>query len=344
LANPKQRGIEVDEEQMLAARLAGVLFMSAGVSIALLLLLPGVEDRHWRWILGISAACAAWSVFCLLLARPEQHGAWFWHVPATLSIFMIAGEMAATGGPDSPARYYVFFLLFYACYFFRRRHAWRYVAGCVLVALSPLLYDRDAVSEGYVSELIVLCTAYVTLGWLIISGKGILVTLREQARLLSLRDPLTDLPNRRAMLEWLGSRMEGSRKVGMILADLDGFKDVNTVHGYPAGDAVLCQTAETLQRCVRAGDFVARLGGDEFAVLTVRADRAAMESLAARVLCAVRAMPRFGTEDVNLTVSVGWALYPDDALTVDGLIAKADVCVREVKADGKDRALAASAA
>ncbi len=96
-------------------------------------------------------------------------------MPATLSIFMIAGEMAATGGPHSPARFFVFFLLFYACYFFRRRHAWRYVAGCVLVALSPLLYDRDAVSEGYVSELIVLCTAYVTLGWLIISGKGILV-------------------------------------------------------------------------------------------------------------------------------------------------------------------------
>jgi len=94
LANPKQRGIEVDEEQMLAARLAGVLFMTAGVSIALLLLLPGVEDSHWEVILGIAVACVAWSAFCLLLARPEQHGAWFWHVPATLSIFMIAGEIA----------------------------------------------------------------------------------------------------------------------------------------------------------------------------------------------------------------------------------------------------------
>ena len=66
--------------------------------------------------------------------------------------------------------------------------------------------------------------------------------------------------------------MTDDARVGMILADLDGFKDVNTLHGYPAGDAVLCETARTLQSCVRTGDFVARLGGDEFAVLTVHAD------------------------------------------------------------------------
>jgi diguanylate cyclase (GGDEF)-like protein len=127
----------------------------------------------------------------------------------------------------------------------------------------------------------------------------------------------------------------------MILADLDGFKDVNTVHGYPAGDAVLCETARTLQSCVRTGDFVARLGGDEFAVLTPRAGKEAMESLAIRVLDAIRAMPRRGTEDVQLTVSVGWALYPDDAKTIDELVAAADFYVRGAKQTGKDRALSA---
>ncbi len=127
----------------------------------------------------------------------------------------------------------------------------------------------------------------------------------------------------------------------MVLADLDGFKDVNTVHGYPAGDAVLCETARTLQSCVRTGDFVARLGGDEFAVLTVRADTPAMETLSMRVLDAVRAMPRRGTEDVELTASVGWAIYPDDAQTLDELVAAADFCVRGAKMTGKNRALAA---
>jgi diguanylate cyclase (GGDEF)-like protein len=234
-----------------------------------------------------------------------------------------------------------FFLLFYACYFYPRRYAMPYVIGCVGIALSPLLYDHGAVDDGYLGELIVICAAYVTLGWLIVSGKAVMVDLREQARSLSLRDPLTDLPNRRALLEWLADHMRGDARVGMILADLDGFKDVNTVHGYPAGDAVLCETARTLQSCVRAGDFVARLGGDEFAVLTVHGETAAMESLSKRLLDAVRTMPREGTEDVELTVSVGWALYPEDAKTIDELVAAADFCVRGAKLSGKDRALAA---
>jgi diguanylate cyclase (GGDEF)-like protein len=332
---------EVDEERVLAGKLAGVLFLTAGLTISLLLLVPGVQNRHWPWVIGLAAACVAWALYCLTLARPEEHGAWFWHVPAALSIPLIAGLVASTGGSQSPARFMAFFLLFYACYFYPRRYAVLYAMGCVAIALSPLLYDRGAIDAGYLGELMVLCAAYLILGWLIISGKEIMVGLREQARSLSLRDPLTDLPNRRALLQWLEEHMTDNTRVGMILADLDGFKDVNTLHGYPAGDAVLCETARTLQSCVRTGDFVARLGGDEFAVLTVRADTPAMETLSMRLLDAVRAMPRQGTEDVALTASVGWAIYPDDARTLDELVAAADVCVRGAKMTGKNRALAA---
>jgi diguanylate cyclase (GGDEF)-like protein len=335
------RGFEVDEERMLAGRLAGVLFLTAAVTILLLLLVPGVEDDNWPWVVGLSVACVAWALYCLVFARPEEHGAWFWHTPATASVFIIGGLVAATGGADSPARFMVFFLLFYACYFFPPRLAWLYVIGCVAIALSPLAYDRSAVADGYVGELIVLCAAYVTLGWLIIGGKEIMVGLREQARLLAMRDPLTDLPNRRALIEWLERNARRDGNVGLILADLDGFKDVNTLHGYPAGDAVLCETARTLQAAVRPDDFVARLGGDEFAVLTPDADAAAMTALSMRLLDAIRAMELESAEGVRLTVSVGWALYPDDAETIDDLVAVADGCVRGAKLTGKDRVLSA---
>jgi len=341
LATPKKGSLEVDEERMLAGKLAGVLFLTAAATIVLMLFLPGIENRHWEWVVALAAVCVAWAAYCLTLARPEEHGPWFWHVPATLSIPLIAGLVAATGGADSPARFMAFFLLFYTTYFFQRRWAWFYVAGCAVIALSPLLYDRAAVGGGYLGELMVVCAAYLTLGWLIIAGKGVMVDLRERARSLSLVDPLTELANRRALLEWLDRNMDGTGRVGLILADLDGFKDVNTVHGYPAGDAVLCETARTLQSCVRTGDFVARLGGDEFAVLTRRVGQDAMQGLAIRVLDAVRAMPRRGTEDVQLTGSVGWAVYPDDAKTIDELVAAADFCVRGAKQTGKDRALSA---
>jgi diguanylate cyclase (GGDEF)-like protein len=244
--------------------------------------------------------------------------------------------MASTGGADSPARFYLFFLLVYAAYFYQRHDAFPYVLGCVAVALLPLLYDTGAVDEGYIGELIVVCSAYVVLGLLIIKGKELLVSLREHAEALALLDPLTDLPNRRAMVEWLGREIEREAPTGLLLVDLDGFKDVNTAHGFPAGDAVLRETAARLQHSVHTDDVVARLGGDEFAILAAAATPHSMRALAERTLCSLRQLE---SKDISLTASVGWVLYPEDARSVDELIAAADVCLRGAKMTGKDRAL-----
>ena len=248
----------VEEERDLAGRLAGVLFLTAGVTALVLLLVPGIENAHRNWVVALAAVCVSWGLFCVALAKPEQHGPWFWHAPAIGSLFIVAGVAASTGGADSPARFYLFFLLFYATYFYRRHDALPYVLGCVAVALVPLSYDRGAVEQGYIGELIIVCPAYVLLGLLIVKGKELLVGLREHAEALALLDPLTDLPNRRAMLEWLAAETERESPTGLILVDLDGFKDVNTAHGYPAGDAVLCDTSARLIGAARQGDVVAR--------------------------------------------------------------------------------------
>jgi diguanylate cyclase (GGDEF)-like protein len=270
------------------------------------------------------------------LARPERHGAWFWHAPAMGSLFIIAGVTAATGGADSPGRLYLFFVVVYAAYFYRRHEALPYVLGCIPVALMPLLYDGNAIADGYIGEVIVVCLAYLILGVLIIKGKELLVELRERAETLALLDPLTELPNRRAMIDWLTVETERSSATGLVLVDLDGFKDVNTAHGYPAGDAVLRETAARLIGAVRQGDVVARLGGDEFAVLAPDASPEAMRALADSVLSALRDLNHDG---VRVTASVGWVTHPDDAQTVDDLIAAADFCLRGAKLTGKDRAL-----
>jgi diguanylate cyclase (GGDEF)-like protein len=326
----------VEEERNLAGRLAGVLFLTAGVTALVLLLVPGVENAHRNWVVGLAAVCVTWGLFCVVLAKPEQHGSWFWHAPAIGSLFIVTGVVASTGGADSPARFYLFLLLVYATYFYRRHDALPYVLGCVAVALVPLLYDTGAVEDGYIGELFVVTPTYVALGLLMIKGKELLVELREHAEALALLDPLTDLPNRRALLEWLIAETERESPTGLILVDLDGFKDVNTAHGFPAGDAVLREAAARLQHCVRADDVVARLGGDEFAVLAPGATPEAMRVLADRTLRSLRDL-RY--EDLSLTASVGWVIYPHDAGSVDELIAAADVCLRGAKITGKDRAL-----
>jgi diguanylate cyclase (GGDEF)-like protein len=328
----------VEEERELAGTLAGVLFLIAGVTALVLLIVPGIENAHRNSVVVLAGVCALWGLFCVLLAQPERHGPWFWHVPAIGSLLMTGGLVAATGGADSPARFYLFFLLVYAAYFYTRHDAIPYVLGCIAVALVPLLYDKEAVAEGYIGELIVLCPAYVALGLLIIKGKELLVSLREQAEALALLDPLTELPNRRAMIEWLEAETRRGSPSGLLIVDLDCFKDVNTAHGFPAGDAVLRETAARLRRCVRTDDMVARLGGDEFAVLAPRATAEAMRLLSERVLGTLRDLEH---EDIRVTASVGWVIYPDDAGTVDELIAAADFCLRGAKMTGKDRALSA---
>ena len=336
------RAFDVHEEQEPAAKLAGLLYLTGGLTALLMLLLPGVEDDHWRWAAALAPLCVAWGLYCLFLARPERHGLWFWHVPGAAALVLVTLVMSGTGGANSPARFYLFFVLVFTCYFFPERYARVYALGCVAVALTPLLYDSGAIEEGYVGELLVICPAYLLLGLLIVKGKAQLVTLREQARTLSLCDPLTELPNRRAMLEWLGEHRGGPERVGLMLVDLDGFKEVNTVHGFPAGDAVLQETARILKRCVRTDDMVARLGGDEFAVLAPGVDAGVMRALSAGVLEAMRGVQRgLDLPGIELTASVGWALHPDDADTIDDLIAAADFCLRGAKLTGKDRALSA---
>jgi diguanylate cyclase (GGDEF)-like protein len=297
-----------------------------------------VENPHRNWVVALAGVCVAWGVFSVTFAQPERHGSWFRHVPAIGSMLIVTAVMASTGGADSPARLYLFFLVVYAAYFYERHDALPYVLGCVAVALLPLLYDGGAVDAGYVGEVIVASPVYVILGLLIIKGKELLVSLRERAEALALLDPLTELPNRRAMIDWLTAETERESPTGLILVDLDDFKDVNTAHGFPAGDAVLRQTAARLSRAVRPEDVVARLGGDEFAVLAPDASRDQMQTLADHTLDSLRDLEH---EDVRVTASVGWVIYPDDAASVDELIAAADFCLRGAKLTGKDRALSA---
>jgi diguanylate cyclase (GGDEF)-like protein len=201
------------------------------------------------------------------------------------------------------------------------------------------------VSEGILVQLYIAAPSYLVLAFVMGRARSRLVQLRYAARELSLADPLTGLPNRRAFTERMGAHIGGERAsdvTGLMLVDLDDFKEANTLWGHPGGDRVLCEIAAALRSAARAGDMVARLGGDEFAVVAHGIDMEHMRRLAERALEAVReAGARLDGDlpGLRVTASIGWALYPHAATTVEELIAAADLSLRGAKGSGKDSVL-----
>jgi diguanylate cyclase (GGDEF)-like protein len=247
----------------------------------------------------------------------------------------------ATGGTDSPAHLYLFFIVGYCAYFYAPREAIPYFVGCIVVTSLPLFYDPDALGAGFfLAEVLILAPTYCILGGFIAIGKSRLIQLREQATQLSLRDPLTGLHNRRALVETLERTLaSGSGPTSLILVDLDYFKDVNTLYGHPVGDRVLCETAAALHSAARAGDLVARLGGDEFALVLPGAERRDTITVAHRVLAEVRdAGLRLDLNKLTVTASIGFAIAPYDGADAPALMAAADIALRGSKVGGKDQA------
>ena len=154
-------------------------------------------------------------------------------------------------------------------------------------------------------------------------------------------DALTQLPNRRLLMEHLRHAVANSDRHGHRLAvcfmDLDGFKEVNDRYGHDAGDELLCQVARRLECCVRATETVARLGGDEFVILlTGFSDLTTCEEILQRLLTDVGRPVQIGAHSVKVEASIGVALYPTPGSSADSLLEHADQAMYRAKRAGKN--------
>ncbi len=158
----------------------------------------------------------------------------------------------------------------------------------------------------------------------------------EEARFLAHHDTLTGLPNRRLLDDRLRQAVflaqRRDTKVGVMLLDLDGFKEVNDTLGHRAGDAVLREVAQRLAGCVRKADTLARQGGDEFVVvipdLRLETD---CQTIAEKVLRALEPEFRVDGRGFRIGASIGVTLYPTDAGDGEGLLRNADVAMYRAK-------------
>lgn len=162
---------------------------------------------------------------------------------------------------------------------------------------------------------------------------------RDAMRSLAHTDPLTGLPNRRGLHTALNtalSRCSPDRMLALYVMDLDGFKPVNDQHGHDVGDELLVAVTRRLQRHVRQSDVVARLGGDEFVVMTgeLGSEDQAHE-LGQKLLEAFRLPFSLGTVQVEVGLTIGYALAPADSHDAVGLLKLADAAMYSGKQGGK---------
>ncbi len=165
----------------------------------------------------------------------------------------------------------------------------------------------------------------------------------ETTRLGTRRDPLTGVANHGTFQETLFRELSRHERTAerlvLLLVDLDDFKAVNDRHGHPVGDAVLKAVVSRLVDSVREMDTVARYGGEEFAVVLPQTDPENGLLVAERLRTAVAAAPvPVGLpEPLPLTVSIGLAVYPDDAAAKSALVECADMALYAAKRTGKNR-------
>ncbi len=167
----------------------------------------------------------------------------------------------------------------------------------------------------------------------------------ENARLytLAISDDLTRVYSRRhfqnRVADAVSRHEQCGQNFGLIMLDLDHFKDINDRFGHPAGDEVLRCVGRVLLRTIRVTDSAYRYGGEEFAILLPEADSAASWEVAERIRqeLAAQKIQLDADRSIAVTASMGIAVCPDNGTSVQDLVAAADTALYRSKSDGRNR-------
>ncbi len=180
----------------------------------------------------------------------------------------------------------------------------------------------------------------------VVMERNVFINKTEELKKLTITDPLTGLLNRRYLHERLKDELARSARhghnFGLLMVDIDGFKQCNDTLGHPAGDKVLRAVADTLANAVRSIDIVARYGGDEFMIILPETVKSVAIDIAERIRNNVsqkavqgNGNPVPGTHII--TASIGIACYPEHAKTVEQLLENVDKALYDAKNRGRNR-------
>jgi len=167
---------------------------------------------------------------------------------------------------------------------------------------------------------------------------------QEQLSKFAYYDTLTNLPNRRLVMDRLKQALARAAResslLGVLFIDIDNFKRVNDTLGHKAGDLMLCHISQRILAILRQSDTFGRLGGDEFVVIVTNADsRDALASIAKKIMHSLSSPIIVEGLEIVPSCSIGISVYPDHSDHHDGLVQMADTAMYEAKDSGRNRFL-----
>lgn len=343
LVHQRYCGHQVPEQRiarLTAASVLGAVSLAAAVALAVtefhdllppLVIPPRIPLAPFFHVAG--GLAAAVTAFAALLAwRHGLRQRTILHLWLAVSLTAFLADVAASLG--APSRYSF-------AWYFGRVESMIATGTLMLIFLNEInrLYRQLAAT---LSNLAQANENLVSL----LEEKGNLVAdlqrSEEQVRQLAFYDSLTNLPNRRLLLDRLGNALSHARRQGYAMAvmflDLDHFKEINDSFGHDTGDELLKQVAARLVECIRSGDTVSRSGGDEFILVMgeIGHPRDAAQ-VAEKMIRALNEPIMIRQHTFNIGVSIGIAVYPVDGTDdMQELMKKADTAMYVAKESGRN--------
>lgn len=200
--------------------------------------------------------------------------------------------------------------------------------------------------EGVVMSTLVAALLAFLLAYILKEPQRLKLIVAEKTKQLNdlaFYDVLTGLVNRRLFLQQLEYEIKllqrTGKKAALMYLDLDDFKKVNDTLGHNAGDQLLIEVANRIKATMRESDIVCRLGGDEYAILMMNVDRAKdCKAIAEKIIKNVRQEMVVENHTLNVSLSIGITLLPEDATNLRELLNNADMALYESKKLGKNQA------
>jgi len=210
-----------------------------------------------------------------------------------------------------------------------------YVAGKVGIILQ-LVYTEEEKEK--IKEKLPYIESYIKEVAPVLEAKTFMERLKEQSYI----DQLTGLYNRRFLEEILPKLtkqiLRRNSSLGILMIDVDNFKQINDTYGHDAGDEVLARIGELIKKSVRESDYVIRYGGEEFMVILVDIQKDSSQDVAEKIRKIIENTDiNFGGQEITPTVSIGVAEFPHDSGDIYHVIKFADIALYRAKKDGKNR-------